>query len=496
MPIQPTSFQILSPEQATPVLTGMKTMSEVLKTAEDARLAKQQTEQLNILNAISRPKIQYAPQMAESELNQALANIGKTKADIADVYQGNIPMKQAQAGYYGSETNLNKFKLKNPLLNTTGADAQLMGTLLYLAQNPEARDAFNNLSSGGQGAPSPIPQPTGGMPQQPIVQPQGWQQNISQALPQSPVPSQTQNTPSGVQSLFPRTGNPVIDNILSRRDIDTNLKMSRAQYFDKIVQTKDWALMPTDQREALLSQAAGLGVDPVEASQRFTKGETVSSMAISQGFDPKNMPEPIYPATKGSMGQIQMRKMALAEMKILQPFITDALAPYSRTIDLLDTTISPKMVVQAISGTDEDMQAKALAAKIIVPEMSAIRLRAMSGKQIGSEFVRDVTNASMNNLNQYHALISPSVFKKAQDLAMNKIEEAGQIANASITRNFSQMANATSDVGMQGNSPVGNAQPQQAQGNTAQAKNAAPVGTVRVLNGIKWEKREDGQWHK
>lgn len=470
------SFEILKPEQAMPVLTGMKTMGEVLKTAEDTQLAKQQAESYRIANELNTPKIKYAPQMAESELNQALANIGLTKANtglananVADIYQGRIPLQKAQAGQADSEAALNKLKLQNPLLiNTTGMAGQV-GAMVYLAQHPELLQALQNSDNNGT-------IPTAG--QTPPAQSQpNWQQSIAQ--------TPTAQTQPQTFSFLPKTGNPWIDSISNAMTIDQSLKMARTQYFNKSSEARNWALTPIDERSAMLAQAAGLGIDPTEATQRFMNGESIADMARSQGFDPKQMPEPLFAPTKATLNQVQMRKSALAEMNTLDPILSNALAPYSRQI----FNMSPKLMAQAISGSDKDAQAKALAARAIMPELSGIRFRAMSGKQLGVEVMKEITDKSMNTLDQYHSLIAPDVYKQATKYIEDWITLGVNNANNAITSNFSQMENAIpNNVSLPAS--TSSAIPQ------TQTPKGVAIGTIKQLNGKRWKKIAEGKWQQ
>jgi hypothetical protein len=209
---------------------------------------------------------------------------------------------------------------------------------------------------------------------------------------------------------------------------------ARADYYKKMTESTNYRSLPIDQKSALLAQASGMGYDPNEATSLFMQGKNIRDLAKDAGFNPENMPDAIYPSTKKDIATINQRKSALQEINTLNPIVSSALAPYSQSI----MGYSPKQVSEAISNTDPDAQARFLAAKAIIPEMSAIRLRAMQGSQIGIEALREVTNASMSNVKAYKTLVTPEVYVQMNKYIDQWINQAADSANRINTSQLSQ----------------------------------------------------------
>lgn len=220
----------------------------------------------------------------------------------------------------------------------------------------------------------------------------------------------------------------------SKGSTTSEAQKARADYYNKMTESTNYRSLPIDQKSALLAQASGMGYDPNEATSLFMQGKNIRDLAKDAGFDPENMPDAIYPATKKDIAAINQRKTALQEINTLNPIISSALAPYSRTV----MGYSPQQITDAISNTDPDAQAKFLAAKAIIPELSAIRLRAMQGSQIGIEAIREVTNASMSNVKAFKGLVSPEVYDQMNKYIDSWITQATNSANRVNASQFSQ----------------------------------------------------------
>lgn len=187
--------------------------------------------------------------------------------------------------------------------------------------------------------------------------------------------------------------------------------------------------LPMPERQYLLAQAAGMGIEPNEAAALFNKGKTISDMAKSQGYDANNLPEPVYPLTPAGQTQLKMRQAANAEIKVMGDKIAKAMAPYSRKI----LGYSPAQIAEAIQGKNPESQAKLLAARALQPELAAIRLR-MGGGNVGIEAIREMTNTSMGHINALESLVSPNVYLKANQYVDDWLTEAVEAANKKATQ--------------------------------------------------------------
>jgi len=183
-------------------------------------------------------------------------------------------------------------------------------------------------------------------------------------------------------------------------------------------------LIPVDARRAYLAQSMGMGYDLTEATEALKNNVPISDLAKKKGFDPSNMPTPIFGTTTGSLTQVQKRQQALEEINSLNPTLTDAIKPYSQRIQ----GYSIPQIASAIKGDDPDKQARFLAARALIPEMTALRARAM-GAQVGIETLREITNSSMGHIQTFESLVTPDVYAKAQEYVDKWLTDAVTRAN-------------------------------------------------------------------
>lgn len=227
-------------------------------------------------------------------------------------------------------------------------------------------------------------------------------------------------------------------NTQAQRQAQADLNYKRAQGYD-------FNTLPMNERSYLLSQAAGLGIEPNEALKRFNRGETIDQMAIKEGFDPQNKPDPVYPLTPAGQTQLKQRQSANAEIKVLGKKISDAMAPFSRQIG----GYSPAQIVNSLAGKNQDQQAKLLAARALQPELAAIRLR-MGGGNVGIEAIREMTHSSMGQIKNLQALVSPEVYAKTNEYVDQWLTEAVEAANKKAMQGVSKKEESSQD-----NDPLG-----------------------------------------
>lgn len=210
-------------------------------------------------------------------------------------------------------------------------------------------------------------------------------------------------------------------------------RQARADLDKKRAEGYTFNSLPMPERQYLLAQAAGVGIEPNEAAARFNKGETIEQMALASGYNPQDMPEPVYPLTPAGQTQLKMRQAANAEIKVLGDKIANAMAPYSRKI----MGYSPAQIFDAIKGQKPDAQAKLLAARALQPELASIRLR-MGGGNVGIEAIREMTNTSMGHINAFESLVSPDVYRKTNKYVDEWLTEAVEAANKKATQGVSK----------------------------------------------------------
>lgn len=191
----------------------------------------------------------------------------------------------------------------------------------------------------------------------------------------------------------------------------------------------DFNSLPVSTKEYVLAQAAGMGIYPDEARKMLTSGKSLSDIASEKGFDPNDLPEPIYPLTKAGQTQLKQRKSAIAEMDKMSKDITEWAGPYSRQIK----GISPKLFKEAITGKNKEGQAKFYAAQMLAPEQAAIRFKALGG-QVGIGAIEEMTNRALLNGRVVQALVSPEVYTRANELVEEAIQRAVEAANKESTK--------------------------------------------------------------
>lgn len=117
MPLPILNFPIKTFEQSQPELMGALGSTDLLtKAIENQKrmlAAKylpsqldEQLKQLQLNTEILRPQAQYAPQFTQASLADALMKAPRARAEIERIYQGQIPMEQAHAKYYGAQAEI------------------------------------------------------------------------------------------------------------------------------------------------------------------------------------------------------------------------------------------------------------------------------------------------------------------------------------------------------------------------------------------------------
>lgn len=498
---QPESFQ-----QANPLLSGIQAGQGIYSNAQNIysrgiqnqylpQTLQQQLQQLQLRNAQLGIQNQYMP-------GQLQANIGLTQAQTG-TQQAMPAYYRAQTGLIGTEAAKNQFLLNNPMMMLPGIAGQLGGYLWLQQHNPSL---FNQVNGG---SPIPQTQPTAA-PTQNNVPPSTMSmapQNSALFGPQNPAPAQIAGFPASQNAVIPNAANannmpqnalaatpsimPSAQNpngmpnpnslgnlLLQGITLPLQKDMAMTRYYQARGQGYNWSQLPADQKDSLIAQATGMGVDPNKALPYFMQGGTIQGMATQLGLDPNNLPDPIYPATKGSLTQIQRRQQALSEINTINPVLTSAIAPYATRFD----GYSPSQIADSISNDNPDQQARYLAARALQPEMSALRVKAMGG-QVGIQAIQEITNSSMGNLKAFGPLINPQVYKASQQYLDQWIQQAAQTANKSLYNRLPSQQGSPVQVGAGGVPNVGGA-------------NAGIAdGVSKVINGQTYVKT-NGQWYR
>ena len=523
IPVQ--QFPLLSFEQANPIYTSMNAGAELahkLMMNQQQRISNQQQvvankyfeptlqeqlKQLQLNTQILTPQAENAPQMADAALREAIANTLYKQAVTKDL-ESMLPSKLKAA----------ELKGKYPLMGEPGMAGQL-GGLQYATENipgfnnqfTVTPDQYGQLAQGVQGAggnvqlnQQPAISDTGTTPQvqdqmgtgvvdprkialalaalkqssaqqqsgMPFKQalspiPQGLQQGQQpQAAGQQPQLSGQQ--PQSMADIFKKS----IFNELANKNAQTGWYQARTAGIG-------WNSMPADQKDALLAQASGAGIDASEAVKMFQNGMTLPDIMATKGYkDPAHYPPQNYPATTGTRTSMQTRTIAGKEAAPLFDFAINAIAPYSKTI----FGYSPKLFEDSMNSSDSyqqmdsilhmdksdlvksvensgikndnyNKQVDFLASMMIMPDLMGIRFRQLNGQRIGVEVLNELTNASAMNVKYLRPQFSEKVWKDAAIKAQDLVNQATDIGSTATY--YGGFGNASSTKGSGNEDPLG-----------------------------------------
>lgn len=380
------SFPILSFDQANPGLAGVGAAQNIIGQQFMNALNNQRAQQLAMQNQYLPQSLQQ--QLQAEQLKNALSQVDLKYAD---------PMAAAKLKEQQANTSLKQFNLQHPLLTMPGVAGQL-GAYQYL-RDGDAKASPNSAGSAGAPGFTGSPQVGGVGMNLP-----GWY-NMGNGSPSS--------SPSSLSDI-----------LMNSLNTQMRAQSAKAQLDIKRAGGYEFSRLPIDFKNQVIAQAQGLGYAPEEAMNQLMSGKTIQDLAIARGFDPNNMPDPIYGLTSASRNQLQRRQTALAEINSLGNKISDAMAPYARRF----SGYSPLQVSQALGGEKEDDQAKFLAARALQPELAAIRIRMANGN-VGIEAIRELTSTSMGNINVMQSLVSPSVYRQASKYIDQWLNDAANAAN-------------------------------------------------------------------
>lgn len=349
-------------------------------------------------------ELQFAPRMAQADLES----------------------KRANTGYTGANTRNLNFKNQNPLFGQTGTAGQL-GALIYLQNNPELLSSFEEGNNTHKDLPGNVAasnekySPWKREDLQINEEGIGRLKNLMTAQSTMPQPSQGM----GSAGIAPQKKNDMLSLLRDSITGDIKRKNAYGELANKKVENYGYGQLTADQKRAWVAQAAGMGIGANEARGFFNNGGSIEDLAESKGFNPDDIPEPIYNPTQTDLSRAHFRQQAMAELNLLDKHITEAGAPYSRRFD----GYSPKQIMEALSGENIEGQAQYLAARALMPEMAALRLKIQNG-QVGIEGIREVLHSSMGNINAFQGLVSPEVYALTQQYIDTWINEAAEKANS------------------------------------------------------------------
>ena len=210
--------------------------------------------------------------------------------------------------------------------------------------------------------------------------------------------------------------------------------------------------LPTNDKKQAVALMKGMGADPVASVQWLRSGKSPTDYANEHGVDISTV-EPDYALGEQNIKMAQQAASNMDELDSLEKHITGGLGEYQNKI----MGYSMEQIKDALDGTNPEKQGKALAARALLPELSALRLK-IAGGNIGIEALREMEHKSLGQMKVFESLVDKKVYKEAQKYMKDWINEAGKVRIKSLNK-FSMLKTrlqkgAEAESGM-GNDPLG-----------------------------------------
>jgi hypothetical protein len=187
--------------------------------------------------------------------------------------------------------------------------------------------------------------------------------------------------------------------------------------------------LPTNDKKQSVALMKGMGVDPVEAvSYLRQKGNSPSTYADEKGIDINGV-QPDYALGEQNVKDAQRASAYMDEIDTLDKHINEGLGRYQNKI----MGYSLEQIADAAEGKNPDQQGRALAARALLPELNALRLK-IAGGNIGIEALRELEHKSLGQLNILESLVDTPTYNAAQKYMREWIEEAGRTRISSLNK--------------------------------------------------------------
>lgn len=197
-----------------------------------------------------------------------------------------------------------------------------------------------------------------------------------------------------------------------------------------------WESLPATWRSNYLAIANGMGISSDEALDAFTSKKSLKQLAKERGIDENMIPDPSYPPTNAQINAIQQRTGAVAEMKVLDDFITGAQKPYSQRVAGISPTLTKDSALILAGKAKEDVKnrfAQNVAAKILQTENFAARFKSLGGN-VSESAIENLMRESLADFKIPGITLTPEIWGMAQEMVKNKLMEAATAANRSTLR--------------------------------------------------------------
>lgn len=192
-----------------------------------------------------------------------------------------------------------------------------------------------------------------------------------------------------------------------------------------------WESLPATWRSNYLAIANGMGVSSDEALDAFTSKKSLKQLAKERGIDENMIPDPNYPPTNAQINAIQQRRGAVAEMQVLDDFITGAQQPYSQRVAGISPTMAKDGALITTGRANDEVKgrfAQNVAAKILQTENFAARFKSLGGN-VSESAIENLMRESLADFKIPGVTLTPEIWGMAQQMVKSKLMEAATAAN-------------------------------------------------------------------
>lgn len=186
--------------------------------------------------------------------------------------------------------------------------------------------------------------------------------------------------------------------------------------------------LPTNDKKQTVALFKGMNVDPVEAVSLARKGVSPSQYAKENNIDISKV-VPDYALGEQNVKDAQRASAYMDEIDTLDKHINEGLGKYQNKI----MGYSLEQIADAAEGKNPDEQGRALAARALLPELNALRLK-IAGGNIGIEALKELEHKSLGQLNILESLVDTPTYNAAQNYMRKWIEEAGRTRINSLNK--------------------------------------------------------------
>ncbi len=215
-----------------------------------------------------------------------------------------------------------------------------------------------------------------------------------------------------------------------------------------ITQGGSFDKLPVNDKKREIGLMTAMGVDPVEAASILRKGTSASQYAQEKGIDITGV-TPQYALGEQNIKDIQRTSAYFDELGGLEKNITEGLGEYQNKIK----GYSLEQIADQLAGDNPEKVGKALAARALLPELSALRLKVQGGN-IGIEAIRELENKSLGHLNVVESLVDKPTYLAMQKYMNQWLQEAGSKRIKSLEA-YGKLGGALKKGSGMGSDPLG-----------------------------------------